>query len=225
LSPGAGTGRTVVFDFGGVLFRWEPAALLRGCLPARAVDDPTAREIAAVVFEAFTPQSDWARFDLGLVEPAELAQRIAARVGGLEGATRGLQAREVRALIDAIPDHLEALPSSVELLHALAAAGHRTCFLSNMPAPYAAALRERNAFVRATFADGLFSCDVGLMKPDPAVFALAESRFGLAPAATLFIDDHAGNVQAARARGWQALRFVGAEALRQDLEQAGWLGR
>jgi beta-phosphoglucomutase-like phosphatase (HAD superfamily) len=73
-------------------------------------------------------------------------------------------------------------------------------YLSNMPHPYADHLERANAFV-ADFLDGIFSARVGLMKPNAAIFELAEQRFGLVPADTLFIDDHAGNVEAARARG------------------------
>lgn len=52
--------------------------------------------------------------------------------------------------------------------------------------------------------DVLRSYEAGVMKPDPAIYALAEQRFGLEPALTVFLDDRAENVQAARERGWQS---------------------
>jgi FMN phosphatase YigB (HAD superfamily) len=45
----------------------------------------------------------------------------------------------------------------------------------------------------------------GIMKPDPGIYAEAERRFGLEPAATVFIDDRADNIAAARARGWHGV--------------------
>lgn len=204
--------KTVVFDFGAVLFQWRPLELLQACVPELAPDEAGARAIAAQVFESFTPQSDWARFDLGLVGEAELAERIAARIGAQPG--------QVRRIIDAIPPHLVAQAESVALFRRLKAAGHRMVYLSNMPLPYAEHLERHNPFI-AEFDDGIFSGRVGLVKPDAAIFALAEARFGLQPAQTMFIDDHAGNVQAARSRGWQALQFVSAA---QCVQQLGdWL--
>ena len=53
--------------------------------------------------------------------------------------------------------------------------------------------------------DALPSFEVGVMKPDEAIYREAERRFALDPARTVFIDDRAENVAAARARGWQAI--------------------
>ncbi len=206
--------KTVVFDFGGVLFQWQPLQLLQQCVPELAGDEATARTLAARIFESFTPDSDWARFDLGRIDETALAQLIAARIG--------IPPAAVRRVIDAIPLHLQPQADTVALLQALAARGHRLFFLSNMPAPYADHLERANAFM-AAFADGIFSARVGLMKPGAAIFELAEQRFGLNPADTLFIDDHAGNVAAARQRGWQALRFEGAQQATQDLRADNWL--
>lgn len=206
--------RAVVFDFGGVLFQWRPLQLLRQTVPDLAPDDEAARALATQLFESFTPDSDWAHFDLGAVREAELAQRIATRIG--------VRPEQVRRVIDAIPPHLVPQADVVTLFHRLKAAGHRLFYLSNMPAPFADHLERCNAFV-ADFDGGLFSGRVGLMKPQPAMFALALQRFGVDPAQTLFIDDHPGNVEAAQRLGWQALLYTDAAALQSQLRQQGWL--
>jgi putative hydrolase of the HAD superfamily len=204
----------VVFDFGAVLFQWRPLQLLQQVVPELAPDEDRARRVAAQIFESFTPDSDWARFDLGRLDEDELAQRIGARLG--------LPPASIRRVIDAIPAHLQPQADTVALLRALKARGQRLYFLSNMPRPYADHLERVNAFM-ADFDDGLFSGRVGLMKPGAAIFRLAEQRFGLQPAQTVFIDDHAGNVDAARRLGWQALHFSGAEAAAQALQARAWL--
>lgn len=206
--------RALVFDFGGVLFRWQPYELLCGTLPELAVDEAAARALAPRIFEAFTPQSDWAQFDLGHIDEQTLAARVSARVGCSQA--------QMRRLIGAIPAHLAPLPDTVTLLQRLQQAGHRLYFLSNMPLPYAAHLESSHTFLRA-FRDGIFSARVGLMKPDAAIFVLAAERFGIDPAASVFVDDHAGNVQAARRLGWQALQFSGAAPLAAALQAQGWL--
>jgi putative hydrolase of the HAD superfamily len=204
----------VVFDFGAVLFQWRPLQLLQQVVPELSPDEDSARRVAAQIFESFTPDSDWARFDLGRIDEGELASRIAARIG--------VQPAQVRRVIDAIPPHLQAQAPTVALLPPLKATGRRLFYLSNMPLPYAAHLERVNRFI-ADFDDGIFSGRVGLMKPHAAIFELAERRFDLDPAQTLFIDDHAGNVQAARQRGWQALQFVDALQCERELRAAGWL--
>ena len=206
--------RAVVFDFGAVLFHWQPLALLREVVPELAPDEAAARTLAASIFQSFTPDSDWAQFDLGRLDEATLAQRIAGRIGA--------QPQQVRRVIDAIPEHLQPQPEVVALLQALRAADHRLYFLSNMPVPYAAHLERVNPFL-ADFHDGIFSGRVGLMKPHAPIYELAEQRFRLDPPRTVFIDDHAGNVEAARARGWQAVHFTGAPGCRDALRDAGWL--
>jgi putative hydrolase of the HAD superfamily len=208
--------RTVIFDFGAVLFQWQPVRLMMQALPGHAPDEARAQALAAQIFQSFVPGSDWARYDLGLLDADAVARRIAAR--------SGLPLHDAQALVRAVPAHLHPLPDSVALFRALKAAGHRMVFLSNMPRPCAEHLERHNPFI-AEFDDGIFSGRVGLIKPWPALFELASLRFGLAAHrhSALFIDDHAGNIDAGRAHGWQGLQFVDAAQARAALEEAGWI--
>lgn len=200
-----------VFDFGRVLFDWQPAVLLQRTLPQRVVDEASAAHWVAQVFQSY--DGDWGEFDRGTVTPAELVVRIAARTG--------LAPAEVQAVVNAVPQSLQPIPASVALLQRLRRPGRPMFYLSNMPAPYADHLEQQHAFVRG-FDDGVFSARVRLIKPEPAIFALAAGRFGVPPAQLLFLDDHAPNVAAARAAGWQALAFSDATQCERDLRQAGW---
>jgi putative hydrolase of the HAD superfamily len=191
----------IVFDFAGVVFEWQPPQLLRQTLPRHAVDDASAQALVAALFQGFTPDSDWAAFDLGHIDAAALAARIAQRTGLAEA--------EVRAVVDAIPLHLVPVAGTVALVRRLKQAGHRLFYLSNMPAPYADYLESSHDFI-GLFEAGVFSGRVNLMKPQPEIFELAAQRFGIAPTDLLFIDDVEHNVAAARALGWQGLHFQGA---------------
>jgi putative hydrolase of the HAD superfamily len=51
----------------------------------------------------------------------------------------------------------------------------------------------------------VYSHEVGLAKPDPAVYALTTERLGVRPGEVAFLDDKADNVDAARVHGWHAL--------------------
>lgn len=212
------SGYSLVFDFGAVLFRWRPAALLQQVVPQRAPDAPAAAQQVAAFFQAYS--GDWGEFDRGAVEPPELVRRISQRLGWAPA--------EVQAVVDAVPAELAPIPESVALLRqvqaASRAAGRPVFYLSNMPAPYARHLHEAHDFVRG-FDGGVFSSDVKLIKPDPAIFALAQQRFGVPAAQLVFLDDHPANVRAAQEAGWQALLFTDAAQAERDLRAQGfWPG-
>jgi glucose-1-phosphatase len=57
------------------------------------------------------------------------------------------------------------------------------------------------------FKDAVYSHEVKLMKPDPAIFALAAQRFGVNPATTIYIDDLAENADAAREAGFISIQY------------------
>lgn len=65
------------------------------------------------------------------------------------------------------------------------------------------------------------SGDVKLIKPDVAIYQLHAKTFDLEPSASLFIDDSAANVAAAKAAGWQGVQFFSPEKLKEDLEGLG----
>jgi len=199
-----------VFDFGRVLFDWQPERLLQRLLPTRASDAASTAFWTAQIFQSYG--GDWGEFDRGALSPAEVVQRIAGRTG--------LGEDEVQAVVAAVPGSLQPIAASLALMRRLRRPGQPMFFLSNMPASYADQLEQAHAFVRE-FDDGVFSARVRLIKPDPAIFQLAAQRFGVAPAELVFLDDHAPNVAAARALGWQALLFTDAAQCRRDLQQAG----
>ena len=59
----------------------------------------------------------------------------------------------------------------------------------------------------------MISSEVGLRKPDPAIYELAAERLGLPPAACVYVDDLPGNLKPARALGMATVLHRGdAEA-------------
>lgn len=64
----------------------------------------------------------------------------------------------------------------------------------------------------------LSSCYLGLRKPDPAIYRRALDILGKPAERVLFIDDREENAAAAARAGMKTIRFVGADALRRELE-------
>lgn len=200
----------LIFDFGGVLFRWQPAQLLARVLPGRIASTEEAEHWKRQFFQAY--QGDWGAFDSGLISADECRDRIAARTG--------LSREEVQAVIEAVPLELEPQRGTVAILRALKTAGHRLFFLSNMPEPYARHLEQHHDFL-TWFEDGVFSARVKTGKPGLDIFRLALARFGVAPGDALFIDDHVENIEAAAQLGLPALRFTSPARLAEDLMARG----
>jgi len=200
----------LVFDLGGVVYHWRPDEFLMRLAPTRAPTADAGRAFAADFFQSF--DGDWSEFDRGALDADALATRTAARLG--------LAPDEARAIIDAVPQELQPIDATVALARRLKAAGHVLHFLSNMPRPYAAALSGRDALL-TLFESGVFSSHVGLIKPEPALFAHAARAFGADEKELLLIDDAPRNVAAARSRGWQAVLFRDAAACASELAALG----
>ena len=202
----------IVFDFGGVLFGWHPPRLLQRELPRHAHDRASTSRLVADFFEGYG--GDWGEFDRGALAVPELVARIAARTG--------LAEHEVQAVIDGIPRELQPVAETVALLQRLREGGRRLFYLSNMPAPMADHLEREHHFLQ-WFEDGVFSARVGDVKPNAEIYALAAARFGVPSAELVFIDDMPLNVKAARAAGWNAIRFVDAAQCEAELRENGWI--
>lgn len=96
------------------------------------------------------------------------------------------------------------------------AAGVRTGLISNS---WGTALYEA-AELTALFDGLVISGEVGLRKPDPAIYELGAERIGLPPEACVFVDDLGGNLKPARAMGMLTIRHHTAAETIPQLEAA-----
>jgi putative hydrolase of the HAD superfamily len=65
----------------------------------------------------------------------------------------------------------------------------------------------------------VISGEVGLRKPEPAIYALAAERLGLSPSACVFVDDVEQNLSPARALGMATIHHVENAATLYQLER------
>ncbi|MCR6703369.1 MULTISPECIES: HAD-IA family hydrolase [Cellulomonas] len=193
----------VLLDLGNVLVGWDPYRAFAGRMPLDAVE----AFFAEVDFAHLNSRQDagrpWAH------ARAELEQSTPQHVPALD--------LYVAHFDDALTG---PVPGTAAIVEDLIAGGVRVLGLTNWSAqlyhhavPAAAAI--------GLLEDVLVSGDVGLVKPDPAIFRLAARRFGLDPARTLFVDDSAANVAAAADEGFDAVLFTDADALRTELVARG----
>ena len=114
------------------------------------------------------------------------------------------------------------LPGATELLEELRPR-YRLAALSNSNELH----WERNANelrIIQLFEFAISSHQVGLCKPNPAIFRLALERADVSsPAAIMFFDDLEANVEAAKSVGLRAHRVRGVDELRERLKNDGLL--
>ncbi len=199
--------QAVIFDFGGVLLNWDPHHLYRRLIPDPLEID---RFLSEIHFAEWNAQQDKGRpFAQGVAEHS-------ARFPQYAGLIRAYHENWEESVVGPIT-------GSVEILRLLKAAGHAVYGLSNWSAETFPIEYRKHDFFQLL--DGyLISGDVGIVKPDPAIFELMLRKIGQPAQACLFIDDSTTNVDAARQLGFETILFRSPEQLRTELERLGLLG-
>jgi len=194
----------VVFDVGKVLVEWERDLPFRELIP-----DPAER---AWFMEEVIPLSWHGEHDAG----RDAEEMIAARSAEFPD-----HAHLIRAWLDRFNDTVPGpVPGSPELVEALHTAGVPLYAITNFGADTWAGFRPTFPLLDR-FRDIVVSGVEKLAKPDPAIYHLAQRRFGHAPEAMLFIDDSLPNVLSARDCGWNAHHFTEAGQLAAELRAHG----
>jgi putative hydrolase of the HAD superfamily len=186
-----------LFDFGGV-FTDSPFAAAR-TLGTRLGADPS--RVLELVFGPYDADTDhpWHRLERGELSLAAAREAI-LELGRLEGVEA--DPFQVFQLMSGSHGAREAV---VDRVRRLRGAGVRTALVTNNVGEF----RER--WRQLVPVDELFelvvdSSEVGVRKPDPAIFRLAlDGLDGVAPERTIFLDDWQGNVAAANALGIRGL--------------------
>jgi len=200
--------RSVIFDVGRVLFDWDLRHLF-----AKLIDDKD--ELEWFVTHVVTPEWHF-QHDAGRA----LADMVPERKAQFPGHDALIDAYAAR-FNETIPG---PVPGSLELVERLGAAGVPLFAITNFGHEFWEGFRPTQP-IFDRFIDIIVSGTEKLMKPDPAIFALAIERFGIDPAGALFIDDSVDNVAAAEAAGIAGHRFEHAAALEADLVARSYLPR
>lgn len=191
----------VVFDIGQVLIHYNPE------LPFRAII-PDERHRAWFLENVCTPQWNIEQ-DRGRSWADAEAEAIARHPQ---------EADNIRAFRNHWHEMVpHALTDNVAILDDLVGRGMDITFLTNFAADTYAEACVMYPFL--TLGRGVtVSGRVGLIKPDPAIYAHHQDAFALDPAVTLFIDDSARNIEAARTHGWHAIHLPPGANLAETLE-------
>jgi putative hydrolase of the HAD superfamily len=214
VSPATGETNTarqyeaVIFDVGGVLVESPFQAALRWQQRVGLPDEAllTLMTLFSHYSAVAGPGEDphpWHRVETGELPVAVFLDQAKAEVRAQLGPDQSLP--------DIGPDDLNvyldvpALWPTVALVRDLRAEGYRTAICTNNVKEWAG--------WRASLPIDLFdvvvdSSEVGLRKPDPAIYRLTCDLLEVEPAAAVFCDDHPDNVAAAGAAGLTAVHIT-----------------
>jgi 2-haloacid dehalogenase len=196
---------TVIFDLGGVLIDWNPRYLY-----GHLFDD--ADEMEAFLAEVCNDQ--WHRgHDLG-EDIRESCQRLAR--------THPRYSDMIMAWAERGEEMIAGqFDENVEVLNTLKIMGVPCYALSNMEPDLFIIRRARFPFME-WFDGHVISGFEGVAKPDHLIFEILLERYRLEPDKSVFIDDSARNVEAARELGMNAVLYRSARQLRTELHDLGF---
>jgi putative hydrolase of the HAD superfamily len=194
----------LIFDLGGVVVRWDPAAII-----ASVFDD---EELQARVRKGVFAHADWLELDRGTLDREEAIRRAAQRTGMAES--------EIRRLLLAVPPSLVPIPETVDLLYRLKAKSYPLYCLSNMHVASIEHLEREQEFFEV-FTGKVISCRLKLCKPEPAIYEQALKVNGLEANDTVFIDDVDVNIEAAAKIGLHTILFRNAAQCERELRALG----
>jgi len=199
--------RAVILDYGEVLCQRPKMVALQGMAEVLGIDEG---KFLALYAESRDP------YDQGVMTADQYWEEFARRA---KAEIDGEVIQQLRTLDTQMWSTTS--PEMTEWVGMLKEAGLTTALLSNMQ-------HDMSVFVRKNFDwlkridHQILSCEVGLIKPDPAIFHHCVERVGVRPNEALFVDDREVNVITARSIGIRAIRFQSTEQLRDELRQIGF---
>jgi putative hydrolase of the HAD superfamily len=186
-------GAWLIFDFGNVLIEIDPA---RSIQAFQALGAPADLNLEADFFHDF---------ETGILSAAEFRDALRGQLKWT--ASESSIDRAWNELL------LEVPLRTLAKLHQLRAKGYKLALLSNTNPIHIDEVRRRlgpfgyGEFSRC-FERIFYSFEMGLRKPDPAIYAAVDRELGIAnPAEVLFIDDNAANIASAGKHGWGTILF------------------
>lgn len=192
---------SIFIDFGGVIVRTEDKEPRR--LQAEKLG-LTSRDLEKIIFESESSH----RASTGEITEDDHWQAVAETLAVTREAVDKITAEFFSG------DRADI--SLVDFLRSLRPE-RKVCLISN-------AWSGLRAFITQQKFDDVFdamviSAEVGLIKPDPRIYRLALAKLGARPEESVFIDDIAANVVAARSVGMTGIEFAQPEKSLEELKQ------
>ncbi|MDR2109779.1 MAG: HAD family phosphatase [Spirochaetaceae bacterium] len=198
--------KAVVFDYGGVI-SLPPEDTIRKEIAALAGIDPGTMDSLEGQYRK--------EYDRGVLSGLNFYKTILTQAGKEPD-----EATAQRMVDRDLESWARINPATVKLMEDIKAAGFKVGILSNMPHEFLTLARERFPVFSLPDA-GIFSCEVGAIKPEEAIYEALFAALDRNPNEIVFVDDLRPNVEAARILGMNAFLWKDAEAARLVFAKMG----
>jgi FMN phosphatase YigB (HAD superfamily) len=212
--PAANPPQAIIFDIGRVIVRLN---LARALAPlAAAWEDPGEADVQAKpapeqIWAAIQSDPRWHDWQEGRMTPPQWHEHITARLhirlGFTDFCAAWNRALDPQPILG--PELFEKLGASCRL-----------GLLSNTDPLHVEHIERHFSFAHH-FPVRLYSCRVGLSKPNPSIYKAALQALDVPAASALYIDDIAEYAEAARQVGLDAIQFEGRAELIRELSRRG----
>lgn len=195
--------RAVVFDLDGLMFNTEDLY----------------QEVGARLLGRRGKRFEIDLLDAIMGRPGAVAYQIMIEWHGLDSTPELLAAEADELFVDLLEHRLAVMPGLLDLLGKLEAAGIPKAIATSSGPEFVQDVLGR--FDLAPRFQFILTCeDIQHGKPDPEIYLLAASRFGLRPNELLVLEDSQTGCRAAVAAGTRAVAVPGGHSTRHDFAGA-----
>jgi putative hydrolase of the HAD superfamily len=197
--------KSVVFDIGNVLFKWNSHLAIQ-----RAFPDYSSSYHQRVYRIAY-PIID--NLSIGVIDENIAIKQISSVLGGHEV--------DVRSLMHHFKSHQQPIQEMHHLVAQLKRAGYELYSITDNVSTWIDWHLEDKNNVLHHLTDIVVSDQVGALKPDPIIFRELFRGRDLHPSEVVFIDDHTPNVYGARNFGMHGIEFQNPSQCTHELRALG----
>ena len=196
--------RAVIFDIGRVLIRVDISRAMSG-LGAGLALSPTE------LWAAIEKDPSWKDWQEGRMTARDYHLRLTKRLGSSLPYEKFAEAWNLA---------LDPAPLQDTSLFERLGKRYRLALLSNTDPVHVAHMEPSYEFFRF-FPTRIYSCALGVSKPDPLIYREALRATGVKAGEAVYIDDVAAYVEAAKALGIAGIQYQSPEQLCGELRQVG----
>jgi glucose-1-phosphatase len=196
--------RAIIFDIGRVLIRVDVGRAMQGLAAGSAMS-------AAELWSAIEKDPRWHDWQEGRMAPRDWYLHLSRRL------KVGLSFEQ---FVEVWNRALDPTPIHDDSLFERLSKGHRLALLSNTDPIHVAYMESAYSFFKY-FPARIYSCTVGVSKPNPLIYREALKAVKAKAEEALYIDDVAAYVEAAQRLGLDGIQFQSPKQLASELQSRG----
>jgi HAD superfamily hydrolase (TIGR01509 family) len=196
--------RAIIFDIGRVLIRMDISRAMGGLTKGHSLSPQE-------VWIALEKDPRWPDWQEGRISPRDWHLHVNQRLGG---------SLTFEQFIETWNRALDPKPIQDSSFLKKLAQSHRLALLSNTDPIHVAHIESTFDFLQF-FPARVYSCSVGVSKPDPLIYRQALKACKVQAGQAVYIDDVAAYAEAAQRLGMTGIVFQSPEQLHAELHQIG----